>query len=185
MALRIGLLGCGRIGQMHAGLLSSRVQGAELALVCDVVPEAAKELGNRLGVNIAPSIDAVFAGGAVDAVAICTNTDTHAELIAQAAMAGLPAFCEKPISLDLDTVDKTLATVDQAGTLLQIGFNRRFDPAHQAVRDAVAEGSIGDVHIVKITSRDRECPPISYLERSGGIFLDMTIHDFDLARFVT
>jgi myo-inositol 2-dehydrogenase/D-chiro-inositol 1-dehydrogenase len=185
MALRIGLLGCGRIGQMHAELLSSRVSGAELALVCDVIPEAAEELGNRLGVNVAPSVDSVFAGGAVDAVAICATTDTHAELITRAARAGLPAFCEKPISLDLDTVDETLATVDRAGTLLQIGFNRRFDPAHQAVRDAVAGGSIGEVHVVKITSRDRECPPISYLERSGGMFLDMTIHDFDLARFLT
>ncbi len=185
MTVRIGLLGCGRIGRMHAELLSSRVAEAELTLVCDVVPEAAKKLGNHLGVNVAPSIDDVFSGGAVDAVAICTTTDTHAELITGAATAGLPAFCEKPISLDLDTVDETLAVVDDAGTLLQIGFNRRFDPAHQAVRDAVAGGAIGDVHVVKITSRDRECPPISYLERSGGMFLDMTIHDFDLARFVT
>ena len=141
MTVRIGLLGCGRIGRMHAELLSSRVPEAELTLVCDVLPEAAKELGNHLGVNVAPSIDDVFAGGAVDAVAICTNTDTHAELITRAATAGLPAFCEKPISLALDTVDETLAVVDDAGTLLQIGFNRRFDPAHQAVRDAVAGGA--------------------------------------------
>ena len=121
----------------------------------------------------------------VDAVAICTSTDTHAELIVLAAEAGLPTFCEKPISLDLATVDVTLAAVDKAGTYLQVGFNRRFDPAHQAVRAAVADGSLGTLCLVKITSRDRLPPPVEYLARSGGMFLDMTIHDFDMARFIS
>ena len=121
----------------------------------------------------------------VDAVAICTSTDTHAELITFAAEAGLATFCEKPISLDLATVDATLAAVDKAGTYLQVGFNRRFDPAHEAVRAAVADGSLGTLCLVKITSRDRLPPPVAYLARSGGMFLDMTIHDFDMARFIS
>ena len=121
----------------------------------------------------------------VDAVAICTSTDTHAELIAAAAGAGLPTFCEKPVSLDLAEVDRALAAVEQAGTLLHVGFNRRFDPAHRAVRDAAASGELGELHLVKITSRDPAPPPLDYVARSGGLFRDMTIHDFDMARYVT
>lgn len=184
--LRIALLGCGRIGAMHADLLSNRVRGAELVTACDTVPDLAAELAARLGIEPADSVDDVLAGDRdVDAVAICTSTDTHAELITRAAEAGLPVFCEKPISLDLPTVDATIAAVDKAGTYLQVGFNRRFDAAHQAVQQAVASGSIGTLCLLKITSRDRESPPVSYLQRSGGMFLDMTIHDFDMARFIT
>jgi myo-inositol 2-dehydrogenase/D-chiro-inositol 1-dehydrogenase len=181
-ALRIGLLGCGRIGQMHAALLTSRVAGVEIAKVYDTVPEVAGRLASVHGVDVAPTLEDAFSD--VDAVAICTSTDTHAELITLAAGAGLAAFCEKPISLDLATVDATLAAVDKAGAFLQVGFNRRFDPAHDAVREAVADGSLGTLCLVKITSRDRLPPPITYLARSGGMFLDMTIHDFDMARFI-
>ena len=121
----------------------------------------------------------------VDAVAICTSTDTHAELIDAAARAGKAIFCEKPVSLDLAQVDRALAAVDEAGVAFQIGFNRRFDPAHASVRAAVAAGEVGDPHLVRISSRDPAPPPIGYIRESGGIFLDMTIHDFDMARFVT
>ncbi|HET9666052.1 MAG TPA: Gfo/Idh/MocA family oxidoreductase [Desertimonas sp.] len=181
--LRIALLGCGRIGQMHAELLSSRVGGVQIAKLYDAVPEVAGHLADRYDLDVAPSLDEALAG--VDAVAICTSTDTHAELIIRAAGSGLATFCEKPISLDLPTVDATLAAVDQAGTYLQVGFNRRFDPAHEAVRAAVADGSLGTLCLVKITSRDRLPPPVAYLARSGGMFLDMTIHDFDMARFIS
>jgi len=182
--VRIGVLGCGRIGRMHAELLANRVAGATLAMVFDVVIDAAAEVAARHNVPLAATIDDVLAGD-IDAIAICTSTDTHAGLITRAAAAGLPTFCEKPISLDLATVDTALAAVEHAGTLLQIGFNRRFDAAHRSVRDAAAYGDLGDLFVVKITSRDTTCPPVSYLERSGGMFLDMTIHDFDMARFVT
>ncbi len=181
---RIGVLGCGRIGRMHADLIANRVAGATLATVFDVVTESAAEMANRHGVRVSTSVDDVLAGE-IDAVAICTSTDTHAELITRAAQAGVPTFCEKPVSLDLPTVDAALAAVERAGTLLQIGFNRRFDRAHQLVQQAATSGELGDLFVVKITSRDTACPPLAYLERSGGMFLDMTIHDFDMARYVT
>ena len=181
--LRLALLGCGRIGQMHADLLTSRVAGVEIATVYDALPEAAGRLAASHGLDVAANLEDAMAG--VDAVAICTSTDTHAELITLAAEVGLATFCEKPISLDLVTVDATLAAVDKAGTYLQVGFNRRFDPAHEAVRLAVADGSLGTLCLVKITSRDRLPPPVAYLARSGGMFLDMTIHDFDMARFIS
>jgi myo-inositol 2-dehydrogenase/D-chiro-inositol 1-dehydrogenase len=181
--IRVGVLGCGRIGRMHAELLAGRVPGASLATVFDVVPGAAAEVAARHGVPLARSVEEVIEGD-VDAVAICTTTDTHAGLIMHAASAGKPTFCEKPISLDLATVDAAIGAVDAAGTLLQIGFNRRFDAANRAVQQAAAGGELGDVWMVRITSRDNPCPPISFLEHSGGLFLDMTIHDFDMARFV-
>ena len=182
-ALRIALLGCGRIGQMHAVLLTSRVAGVEVAKVFDVAPDVARRLAATHGFEVAATLEDAMTG--VDAVAICTSTDTHAELITRAAELGLATFCEKPISLDLATVDATLAVVDKAGTFLQVGFNRRFDPAHESVRVAVADGSLGTLCLVKITSRDRLPPPVAYLARSGGMFLDMTIHDFDMARFIS
>src|SRR6185436_4675049 len=118
-------------------------------------------------------------------VAICSPTETHADLIVAAARAGKAIFCEKPISLDLAEVDRALAAVTEAGVPFQIGFNRRFDPAHAAVREAVVRGEVGEPQLVRISSRDPEPPPMAYVRGSGGIFLDMTIHDFDMARFVT
>jgi len=121
----------------------------------------------------------------VDAVAICSPTGAHVETMIAAAEAGKAIFCEKPLSLDLSDLDRGLAAVERAGVLFQVGFNRRFDPAHQSVRDAVAAGTIGDVHVLRITSRDPQPPPAEYARRSGGLFLDMTMHDFDMARYVT
>jgi myo-inositol 2-dehydrogenase/D-chiro-inositol 1-dehydrogenase len=182
--VRIGVLGCGRIGRMHAELLANRVPGASLATVFDVVAGSAADVAARHGVPVAASVGDVMESD-VDAVAICTTTDTHAELITLAAAAGKPTFCEKPISLDLATVDAAIAATDEAGTLLQIGFNRRFDAANRAVQQAAASGELGNLWVVKLTSRDNPCPPIAFLERSGGLFLDMTIHDFDMARYIT
>jgi len=181
---RIGLLGCGRIGAMHAELISRRVDGAVLGPVFDVVPDAAEALAARLGTTTAGSVDDILSDASVDAVAICTSTETHVDLIIGAARAGKSIFCEKPLSMDLGEIDRALAVVDEVGAYLQVGFNRRFDPSHRAVAQGVADGSIGDPHLIRITSRDPEPPPISYIEGSGGIFLDMTIHDFDMARYV-
>jgi myo-inositol 2-dehydrogenase/D-chiro-inositol 1-dehydrogenase len=118
-------------------------------------------------------------------VAICSATDTHVDLMVSAAQAGKAIFCEKPVSLDLEEVDRGLAAVSAAGVPCMVGFNRRFDPAHHAVRDAVAAGEVGELHLVLISSRDPAPPSVAYLAVSGGIFLDMTIHDFDMARFLT
>jgi myo-inositol 2-dehydrogenase/D-chiro-inositol 1-dehydrogenase len=184
-ALRIGVIGVGRIGAMHARLLAGQVPGAEVAAVNDAAPEAARVLGDELRVPVVDTAEDLMARPDVEAVAICSSTETHAPLIAAAAEAGKAIFCEKPVSHDLVEVDRALDVVRQAGVPFQIGFNRRFDPAHQSVRDAVASGQIGDPHLVRITSRDPYPPPASYVRASGGIFLDMTIHDFDMARYVT
>src|ERR687895_2530371 len=127
----------------------------------------------------------MFSDPQVHAVAICSSTDTHADLAVAAAKAGRAVFCEKPLSLELADVDRVGAAVHDAGVAFQIGFNRRFDPGHRSVRDAVAGGAVGEVHLVRISSRDPFPPPLEYVRVSGGIFLDMTIHDFDMARYVT
>jgi myo-inositol 2-dehydrogenase / D-chiro-inositol 1-dehydrogenase len=181
--LRVGVLGTGRIGRLHAELLAQRVDGAALEAVYDVNGTAAAEVAARLGTTASAGVDELLAR--VDAVAICTSTDTHVALIEAAASAGKPIFCEKPIADDLAEVDRALAAVDDADVLFMVGFNRRFDPAHRSVHDAVAAGTVGDVHVLRITSRDPEPPPAAYVRVSGGIFLDMTIHDFDMARYVT
>jgi myo-inositol 2-dehydrogenase / D-chiro-inositol 1-dehydrogenase len=185
MSLGIGVLGAGRIGRVHAGFLAGRVTGASLAGVYDVRPDSALALADELGVPAFESVEGMLAEPAVDAVAICSSTDTHAELATAAARAGKAIFCEKPLSLDLADVDRVRAAVADAGVPFQIGFNRRFDPSHRSVRDAVTGGTVGEPHLVRITSRDPFPPPLDYVRVSGGIFLDMTIHDFDMARFVT
>jgi myo-inositol 2-dehydrogenase / D-chiro-inositol 1-dehydrogenase len=184
-AQRIGVIGIGRIGRMHADLLARRVPGAAVAAVHDVHGDSARAVGAALGVPVAASVDEILASPDVDAVAICTSTDTHADLLVEAARAGKAIFCEKPVSLDLETVDRALEVVEEAGVPFQVGFNRRFDPAHASVRAAVADGGVGEPQLVRITSRDPAPPPMAYVRTSGGIFLDMTIHDFDMARYVT
>ena len=185
MSLGIGVLGTGRIGLMHAQLIAQQIDGAHVSAVFDVVEAPAHAAAAATGAEVCASVDELCARGDVDAVCIATSTDTHVDAIVAAAAAGKPIFCEKPVSLDLAEVDRALAAVDAAGVSLQIGFNRRFDPSHAAVRESVQAGEIGDLHMLRITSRDPEPPPISYIEVSGGIFCDMTIHDFDMARFVT
>ena len=185
MTLRIAVLGTGRIGKMHAELLARQVPGASLAMVQDINNDAALAVGEQLDVPHATEVDEVLSSDEVDAVAICSSTDTHVPFMIAAARAGKAIFCEKPISLDLAKVDEALAVITSSGVPFQVGFNRRFDAAHASVRDAVIGGSVGDLHMVRISSRDPAPPPISYIEVSGGIFLDMMIHDFDMARFIT
>jgi myo-inositol 2-dehydrogenase/D-chiro-inositol 1-dehydrogenase len=170
---------------MHAELLAGRVDGLALTAVFDVVEAAARETSGRFGGRVADTPDSLIMGDDVDAVAICSSTDTHIDLLVAAAAAGKPVFIEKPLSLDLAQVDRGIAAVDAAGLPVQVGFNRRFDPSHRSVRERVRSGDLGDVHLCRITSRDPAPPPISYIEVSGGIFNDMTIHDFDMARYVT
>jgi myo-inositol 2-dehydrogenase / D-chiro-inositol 1-dehydrogenase len=183
--LRIGVIGVGRIGRLHAELLARRVPGAEVTRVHDLREDSARDVADTLGVVATGDVDELLGADDVDAVAICSSTDTHAELIGAAAQAGKAVFCEKPVSLDLAEVDRALATVDATGVPFQIGFNRRFDPGHAAVASAVSAGEVGEPQLVRISSRDPAPPPVEYIRHSGGIFLDMTIHDFDMARFVT
>ena len=185
MTLRIAVLGAGRIGKMHAELLARQVPGASLAMVQDINGEAATAVGQQFDVPHTTEVDAVLSSADVDAVAICSSTDTHVPFMIAAANAGKAIFCEKPISLDLAKVDEALAVIKSSGVPFQVGFNRRFDAAHDSVRAAVIDGSVGDLHMVRISSRDPAPPPIPYIKVSGGIFLDMMIHDFDMARFIT
>jgi myo-inositol 2-dehydrogenase/D-chiro-inositol 1-dehydrogenase len=182
--LRIGVIGVGRIGRMHAELIARRVPGTALGAVYDANEPSAVDVAAELGVPRAGSVEEIL-GGDLDAVAICSSADSHAELLIAAAHAGKAVFCEKPVSLDLEALDEALDAVQSAGVPFQIGFNRRFDAAHASVREAVRSGAIGEPHLVRITSRDPAPPPLDYVRTSGGLFLDMMIHDFDMARFLT
>jgi myo-inositol 2-dehydrogenase/D-chiro-inositol 1-dehydrogenase len=182
MTVRFGLLGAGRIGKVHARAVASDPD-AKLVAVADAFEAAAKELASVYSAEVR-SIEEIEKAGDVDAVVICTPTDTHAELIERFARAGKAIFCEKPIDLDLSRVEQCLDVVEETGATLMVGFNRRFDPHFAAVRKAIDDGAIGEVEMVTITSRDPGPPPHDYITRSGGIFRDMTIHDFDMARFL-
>jgi myo-inositol 2-dehydrogenase/D-chiro-inositol 1-dehydrogenase len=179
------VLGVGRIGKMHVELVSRQVPDATVSMVQDINADAASAVGAQFDVPHTTDVDKVLSSEDVDAVAICSSTDTHVPFMIAAANAGKAIFCEKPISLDLAKVDEALAVIQSSGVPFQVGFNRRFDAAHASVRAAVIDGSIGDLHMLRITSRDPAPPPIPYIEVSGGIFLDMMIHDFVMARFVT
>ena len=185
LPIYFGVLGAGRIGKIHAENLATRIPGACVAAIADPNMEAARELATRLHVpTAAAEARVIFEDPAIEAVAICSSTDTHAAFIIEAARAGKHIFCEKPIAYDLAQIDAALAAVAEAGVKLQIGFNRRFDPNFRKVRQTVAEGKIGAPHILRITSRDPAPPPIEYVKVSGGMFFDMTIHDFDMARYL-
>ena len=182
MTIRFGLLGAGRIGKVHARAIGADPR-AELVAVADALDTAARELAAAHGADVR-TVDVIEGAKDIDAVVICTPTDTHADLIERFARAGKAIFCEKPIDLDVGRVEACLATVEKAGATLMVGFNRRFDPHFMAVRKAIDDGVIGEVEQVVITSRDPGPPPLDYIGRSGGIFRDMTIHDFDMARFL-
>jgi myo-inositol 2-dehydrogenase/D-chiro-inositol 1-dehydrogenase len=183
--VNIGLIGAGRIGRVHAENLAYRILGARILAVADVILDSATACAADFQIPVAwPDPQAILNDDAIDAVVICSSTDSHAPLIIAAAQAGKHIFCEKPIALDLSTIDEALAEVDRSGVKLQIGFNRRFDPNFKQAREVVTGGKIGSPQVVRITSRDPAPPPIEYIKVSGGIFLDMTIHDFDMARFL-
>ena len=183
--LNVGIIGAGRIGRVHAESLAFRLPEARICSITDVNHAAAESLAQRCGIpGVAASSAEVLADPCIDAVLICSSTDTHAKLISAAARAGKHIFCEKPIALGLAEIDAALAAVEQAGVKLQIGFNRRFDANFARVRHAIVSGEIGKPNLLHIISRDPAPPPIEYIRVSGGIFTDMTIHDFDMARFL-
>ena len=183
--INVGVIGVGRIGSMHARNLKYQVSGVNVLGVADVFEEAAQKVTNELAIPIAEKdYHLLLENKDIDAVIICSSTDTHAQIISEAAKAGKHIFCEKPIALDLKKIDEAIAAVEKAGVKLQVGFNRRFDPSFRKAKKMVAEGKIGTPHLVRISSRDPEPPPISYIKVSGGIFLDMMIHDFDMARYL-
>lgn len=181
-SVRIGLLGAGRIGAVHAGAVTA-AEGARLVAVADALAEAADRIAARHGAE-RRELDAIVEADDVDALLICTPTDMHAELIERGARAGKALFCEKPIALDLDRTRTALAVVAQHDAALMVGFNRRFDPHIGGVHAAVREGRVGEVEIVSLTSRDPGPPPVDYIRRSGGLFKDMAIHDLDQARWL-
>ncbi len=182
MTINFGLLGAGRIGKTHATAILG-LPGTKLAAVFDPIDAAAEHIVAMSGARRA-SVEEILADKAIDAVLICTPTDMHADQIELAARAGKAIFCEKPVDLSADRVRACLKVVDETNAKLMIGFNRRFDTNFAAVRAQIDAGSIGAVELVQITSRDPGPPPIEYIKRSGGLFRDMMIHDFDLARFL-
>lgn len=182
MTVRFAILGAGRIGKVHAAAVAS-VPGAALVAIADPVPAAAEAVHAMYGCDVR-SIEAIEAAADVDAVVICTPTDTHADLIERFSRAGKAVFCEKPVDLSLDRVASCLKVVAETKGTLMVGFNRRFDPDFMAVKAAIDAGRIGQVEMVTISSRDPGAPPAEYITRSGGMFRDMTIHDFDMARWL-
>jgi len=183
--INIGVIGTGRIGRLHAGHIATRLRGAALAAVADINLAAAQETAAQFNVPVAVAdYQKLLADPAIDAVVIASATVTHAEIVQRVAAAGKHIFCEKPIDFDLRRIDATLAAVQKAGVKFQVGFNRRFDPNFRRVREMVATEKVGAPHLLRITSRDPAPPPLEYIKVSGGLFLDMTIHDFDMARYL-
>lgn len=180
--LRVGVLGAGRIGKIHAGNVAAHPR-ARLVAVFDVDHAAADALAASGGAEVRSS-EGIIGAADIDAVLICTPTDTHCDLIEAAMKAGKAVFCEKPVDLSAARVRSCLQTVAQAGRPLMIGFNRRFDPSFAALERRLRSGEIGAVELLTIISKDPAPPPLSYIARSGGLFRDMMIHDFDMARFL-
>jgi myo-inositol 2-dehydrogenase/D-chiro-inositol 1-dehydrogenase len=182
LTLNLALIGAGRIAKVHAGAIAAN-PSAKLAAVADAIPAAASALAAQQGCE-AKTIAEIAADPAINAVLVCTPTDTHADLIEQFAKAGKHVFCEKPVDLDIERAQSVVDAAKTAGVKLMLGFNRRFDPNFAKARSVAHSGEIGAVEMVTITSRDPGAPDIAYAERSGGIFRDMTIHDLDMARFI-
>ena len=182
----IGLLGAGRIGKLHGENLAHAVPNADLYAVADpFMNDATRAWAADMGIEKCyDDPEMIFGDPTIEAVFICSSTATHADFIMRAAQTGKHIFCEKPIDYDLEKVHAAINAAKEAGVKLQIGFCRRFDHNHRAVYDMVRDGKVGKVNIIKISSRDPEPPPVSYVKVSGGIFYDMMIHDFDMARFL-
>ncbi len=179
--MRVGVIGVGRMGRVHAASLSG-VAGVDVAIT-DADSDLAREVGGKLGVEVAPGVDELI--GTSDAVVVAAATEAHAQLVNRAADAGLPTFCEKPISLDLESTADVVANVEKAGIPFMMGFQRRFDPGYRAAHDLVREGGIGTLYVVRMAGHDPAPPHEAYIATSGGIFRDFSVHDFDALRFVT
>jgi len=183
--LKVGLIGAGRIGRLHADNIVRHIPEATLVAVADIAIEAAQALAAAYGIPyVTQDYWEIVNDPKIEAVLICTSTNTHAEIIKAAAAAKKHIFCEKPLALNLSEIDEALKAVEKAGVILQVGLHRRFDPHFRRLKELLEAGEIGKPWLLKITSYDPAPPPISYVKVSGGIFLDMTIHDFDMARFL-
>ncbi len=183
--LTVGVIGAGRIGRLHIQSLAVHIPEATVAAVADVSLPAAKEMADKYNIRSAYSdYQKILKDRNIDAVIICSPTDTHAQYIQEAAAKGKHIFCEKPVDLTLNNIKAAISAVEKAGVKLMVGFNRRFDPNFLKIYEMVKSGAIGEPHILRITSRDPEPPPPAYVKVSGGIFLDMAIHDFDMARYL-
>ncbi|MDA0680987.1 MAG: inositol 2-dehydrogenase [Proteobacteria bacterium] len=180
--IRIAIIGAGRIGQIHAANLVQNVN-AEVVYISDVIESAAVSLASRCSATVV-SVDHLMNDASVDAVVIASSTDTHADLVEQAAAAGKSIFCEKPLDLSSERAAACISVAEKHGVLLSIGFNRRHDPSFSRLKNEIDAGTIGNVEVVSITSRDPSPPPVEYLKRSGGLFRDMMIHDFDMGRWL-
>jgi len=182
--INVGIIGAGRIGQLHANnILKSKL--FELRAITDITIEHLQNTDIQKQVPIiTTNVDDIFNDSEIEAIFICSSTDTHADFIKRAARARKHIFCEKPISFSLEQTRKALKVVEESGVKFQSGFNRRFDKNFKKVFDTVRSNDIGEPHIIKVTSRDPEIPPAEYVEKSGGMFMDMTIHDFDMVRFL-
>ncbi len=183
--INVAVAGLGRIGKIHLKNLSRNFPEIKVVAVMDVLEES-KAIADEFNVPVfVQNFDELLAVPGLDAVAICSPTDTHADFVVKAAKAGKHIFCEKPLDLSIDRVKEVLSIVDECGVKLMLGFNRRFDPEFKKIRQLVLNEAIGDPQIIKITSRDPGPPPVSYIKVSGGMFLDMTIHDFDMVRYIS
>jgi myo-inositol 2-dehydrogenase / D-chiro-inositol 1-dehydrogenase len=183
--MKVGVIGAGRIGKLHAETMAFRIPGVEVVAIADVNTAEASALAKRCnGAAVHADHGAIINDRSIDAVLICSPTNTHARYIEEAAVAGKHIFCEKPVDLTLEKIHSAVGKAEKAGVTLMVGFNRRFDPNFQRIREQVSSGKVGEPHILRITSRDPAPPPPSYVKVSGGIFLDMAIHDFDMARYI-
>lgn len=185
--LKIGIIGAGRIGKVHTESIMRYVAGATVKSVADpYMTEETAAWAKSMGVEkVGKDYREILADPEIDAVLICSSTDTHSPISLEAIAAGKHIFCEKPVDHDLGKIKAVMEALEGSDVKYQVGFNRRFDHNFAAAREAVASGKIGDLAVLKITSRDPGAPPVSYIKVSGGIFLDMTIHDFDMVRFVS
>lgn len=183
--LNIAVIGTGRMGSVHCRNLVRSIPQANVVAICDIRLDVAQAVADELSIpRVVADYHELLADPSIPAVLIATSTDTHWFIMSDAARAGKHIFCEKPLALDLPSIDSALAAVEAAGVKLQVGFNRRFDPSFLRVRELVASGAIGRPCILRIASRDPEPPSVAYAKASGGMYLDMTIHDFDMARFL-
>ena len=184
--LKVGIIGAGRIGQVHAKSITYHIPQAEIVAISDIYLEGAMKVADELGIpNACADYHEILNNPEIEAVLICSSTDTHADIAVEAAEAGKHIFCEKPVDLTVAKIKKVISAVEKAGVKLQVGFNRRYDHNFAEIKRLANEGKLGKLQTIKITSRDPEPPAIEYVKVSGGIFLDMTIHDFDMVRFMS
>lgn len=184
---KVGIIGAGRIGRVHSESITKYVKGAEIKAISDVkMTDELKSWAKGMGIpNVYEDYKQILQDPEIDAVLVCSSTNTHAPISIEAARAGKHIFCEKPVDANVAKIKDVLNEVEKAGVKFQVGFNRRFDHNFKAIKTRVENGDIGEPHLIRVTSRDPDAPPIEYVKVSGGMFFDMTIHDFDMIRYLS